>query len=59
MPLPVVPKRKRRMKLAKKIILGVCLAGTATAAYGYAANNNNSRRTFLNKASTYYITQDY
>ncbi|GFH56204.1 peptidylprolyl isomerase [Chaetoceros tenuissimus] len=40
------------MKLAKKIILGVCLAGTATAAYGYAANTNNSRRTFLSKAST-------
>jgi len=42
-------KKKRRMQLTKKVILGVALAGSATLAYGYSSNA--SRRTFLSKSA--------
>lgn len=42
-------KKKSRMALTKKVILGVALLGSATAAYGYSSNS--SRRTFLSKSA--------
>jgi peptidylprolyl isomerase len=44
-----ITRKRKTMSLAKKVIIGVALVGSATAAYGYSSNS--SRRTFLSKTA--------
>ncbi len=51
--ITVVNKREtRKMKLAKKVLLGIALSGTAIAGYAYSGSSSSTnRRSFLNKGA--------